>query len=304
MDDRSIKLYPRVDKRGGHKPPRVDVETRHIPAELANIDRWVCWKWELRSSKWTKPPYDAQTGKRAEANNPSTWSSYSQAMASFRQNKEYAGVGFMFSADDDLTGVDVDGCILDDGTLTDTGRAAVRRFGDSYCEVSPSGTGLKFLIRGHLPCDKAGRKNPKLDVECYQSGRYFTVTGRLWEGSQSCILNKQDDLNQWFADVFGTAKTDDKNDKSPSTPFFATVQEIVDKASASKNGDRFRRLWAGDCGDHSDDHSSADLALCSMLAFWCGRDPRLIDDCFRASGLGCDPVLRTDFGCLGEPLIG
>jgi len=33
------------------------------------------------------------------------------------------------------------------------------------------------------------------------------------------------------------------------------------------------------------DHSRADLALCGMLAFWCGGDPERIDRLFRRSDL-------------------
>ncbi len=219
---------------------------------------------------------------------PSTWTTYSEAMAAYRLNKEYAGIGFVFSTDDDIMGVDVDGCLNADGTLTDTGTNAVRHFGNSYCEVSPSGTGIKFLINAALPSDKSGKKNPKLDVEAYQSGRYFTVTGRRWPGSPSEIGEKQADLNEWFASVFSKRGPEDKKANKPTGTIFAGVTEIVDKASAAKNGDKFRQLWVGDCSQFGDDQSSADLSLYSMLVLWCGPDHRLIDECFRASGLTRD----------------
>lgn len=290
------KQYLRVDKKDGKtKPPRIDIETKLIPEMLANLARWVCWRWELREGKWTKPPINARTGEEAKTNDPTTWTTYSEAMAAYRRNKEFAGIGFVFYPIDDIMGVDVDGCLNPDGTLTETGSQAVRHFGNSYCEVSPSGSGLKFIICATIPGEKSGRKNPKLDVEAYQSGRYFTVTGRRWPGSPSEILYKQDDLNQWFAEIFPDRGSADKKDKTTSTPVSAGVNVIVEKASAARNGDKFRQLWAGDCSEFGDDQSAADLSLCSLLAFWCGPDHGLIDDCFRASGLMRDKWEREDY---------
>lgn len=289
------KRYPRIDKKATAKPPRIDVESQHIPESLANLPRWVCWKWEWREDKWTKPLFNAKSDDYAKSDDPSTWVSYSEAMAAYRRNKEFAGIGFVFTPDDDLMGVDVDGCLNPDGTVTDTGNDALRHFGDSYCEVSPSGSGLKFILHATLPGAKSGRKNPKLDVEAYQSHRYFTVTGRRWPGSPSEIREKQDDLNQWFKSVFPPAKVDDKTDRIPTVEVSATVHQIVDKASAARNGDKFRQLWAGDCSEFGDDQSSGDLSLCSMLAFWCGKNAGLIDEVFRASGLMRDKWEREDY---------
>jgi putative DNA primase/helicase len=55
------------------------------------------------------------------------------------------------------------------------------------------------------------------------------------------------------------------------------------------NGEKFSRLWSGDTSAYAtannDGHSEADLALCSLLAFWCGPDEVRIDRLFRQSGL-------------------
>ncbi len=53
---------------------------------------------------------------------------------------------------------------------------------------------------------------------------------------------------------------------------------------AASNGDKFRKLWSGDWSEYSS-QSKADLALCSMLAVWTGRDPVRIDSLFRKSGM-------------------
>jgi len=54
-------------------------------------------------------------------------------------------------------------------------------------------------------------------------------------------------------------------------------------------------LWDGDMSAYADDHSNADLALCSKLAFWFGRDPMRIDRVFRGSALFRPKWLRDDY---------
>lgn len=61
--------------------------------------------------------------------------------------------------------------------------------------------------------------------------------------------------------------------------------ELIQKATAARNGAKLRRLWAGDTSGHGKDDSAADLALCDLLAFWTGPDPTRIDSLFRQSGL-------------------
>ena len=53
---------------------------------------------------------------------------------------------------------------------------------------------------------------------------------------------------------------------------------------AARNGMQFARLWHGDISGYPS-HSEADLALCAMLAFWCGPDPERIDRLFQQSKL-------------------
>lgn len=62
-------------------------------------------------------------------------------------------------------------------------------------------------------------------------------------------------------------------------------QTLLDLARRAANGATFERLWRGDTSEYRDDQSAADLALCTMLAFWTGKDEYRIDSLFRQSGL-------------------
>jgi hypothetical protein len=54
-------------------------------------------------------------------------------------------------------------------------------------------------------------------------------------------------------------------------------------------------LWQGDTSGYAS-ASEADLALCGMLAFWCGRDIGQMDRLFRKSGLMRDKWNRPQSG--------
>jgi primase-polymerase (primpol)-like protein len=99
------------------------------------------------------------------------------------------------------------------------------------------------------------------------------------------------ELAKLHAELFGVPKaraeiTRPAPDKS--APSLADA-EVINRAMSAVNGAKFRRLWAGDTSGYrhegNDGHSEADLALCSLLAFWTGPDPERIDRLFRRSGL-------------------
>ena len=60
---------------------------------------------------------------------------------------------------------------------------------------------------------------------------------------------------------------------------------VIAHASASESGDKFKALYAGNLEEGYDSQSDADMALVSVLAFWCGNVEEQIDRIFRTSGL-------------------
>jgi putative DNA primase/helicase len=71
--------------------------------------------------------------------------------------------------------------------------------------------------------------------------------------------------------------------------------ELLELAMQAKNGEKFSRLWRGDTSDYAGDESRADLALCSLLAFWTDGDTEGMDRLFRQSGLMRDKWNRRDY---------
>ena len=94
-----------------HQPPalpRVVVDFENIPSELKERPQWVCWRYIERDGKPTKCPFNARTGEMASSTDPSTWSTFDEAIAAWRQDPRHEGIGFVFAADDPFCGVDLD----------------------------------------------------------------------------------------------------------------------------------------------------------------------------------------------------
>src|SRR5215218_6865967 len=259
---------------------------------MKDLRQWLCWRFEERDGKPTKVPYDPRTGEKAESTNPKTWTSYEKAVSECKKHG-YDGLGFVFTPEDDLCGVDLDKCLdPETGELEGWAQKIIGEL-DSYTEISPSGTGVHILVRGELP---TGR-NRKGRFEAYDRGRYFTVTGKHLAGSSQRIENRQEELRAVVRRVFGDESTNGHTKPvAASRPVNNGLSddEVIEKALAAANGTRFSRLWYGDTEEYGS-HSEADLALCGMLAFWTGGDDARVDTLFRQSGLYREKWERKDY---------
>jgi hypothetical protein len=259
---------------------------------MRDLKQWLCWRTEDRDGKPTKVPYDPSTGEKAESTNPKTWTSYEKARGACRDHG-YEGIGFVFTPEDDLCGVDLDKCLNPEtGEIEGWAQEVIEEL-DSYTEISPSGRGVHILVRGEPP---PGR-NRKGRFEAYDRGRYFTVTGKHLAGTPQAIEGRQEQLRGVVRRVFGeeSANGHAKPAAAPEPVKNAlSDSEIIQKALAASNGRRFSRLWNGDTEAYGS-HSEADLALCGMLAFWTGGDAARIDTLFRQSGLYRQKWDRKDY---------
>jgi putative DNA primase/helicase len=261
------------------------------PGELRTADQFVCWREEDRDGDITKVPYSVHGG-RASSTNPDTWAPFEAAIA-YAEEHSMSGVGFVFTEDDPYAGIDLDHCREPEtGDLEPWARKIVDAL-DSYTEISPSGTGLHIFVKATLP----GRNNRKGPVEMYESGRYFTLTGKHLDGTPAEIHERQDVLERLYRHVFKEEKpAAETNGHRPRTGSLDVGDEdLIALAMQAKNGEKFSRLWRGDTSDYAGDDSRADLALCSLLAFWTDGDTERMDHLFRQSGLYRDKWNRHDY---------
>lgn len=138
-----------------------------IPQELQTHDRWVLWRYDDAPGRGpTKVPYFLRssvacdhTGRplrvfltRASATNPKTWMPYDAVREALQAWPGQYGIGFVLGSG--WTGIDLDHVwSRDTRAITDPcARRIVDEFGRrTYTEVSPSGTGLKMIMRGKKP---------------------------------------------------------------------------------------------------------------------------------------------------------
>jgi primase-polymerase (primpol)-like protein len=273
-----------------HRPPRPEaltVQPDYIPAELRALPQWVNWKYEYQPERnpkkpWTKPPFQTN-GYHAKSNDPDTWVSFEEA---WHHVRGFDGLGFTPTEQDPYTLVDLDDCRdPQTGAIAQRAQQIIQTL-DSYTELSPSGTGIRIIVRGKLPAQ--GRK--KNDIEIYDTGHYLTLTGYHLEGTPLEIHERQAEIEAIHAEVFGpqSQPQGNRNSKGPSGGTSAGLSdgEVLHKAFAAKNGERISRLYLlGDISNYNGDDSAADLALCDFLAFYTGPDLAQLDRLFRGSKL-------------------
>lgn len=268
-----------------------------IPDELKRCPQWVCWRSEpdLKSHSGIKKiPINARTGGQAMSNNPETWSDFETAV---RVSRNYSGIGFMFSGSG-YFGVDLDDCFPEIEGYLRGEKNFVSDFVDglgSYTELSQSCHGLHIICRGSLP-EGAKRKGK---FEMYDRGRYFIMTGNPLDPDNvkpvaDCTESIKS-LHEKYLSSKPAPRPVSATAQFSVNPVNMAVSEILEKAFASKSGEKFRKLYSGDFSDYPS-QSEADMAFCNMLAFWCGRDTGKMDEIFRQSGLMRDKWDRKQSG--------
>lgn len=178
-----------------------------IPSALYDLPQWIVWRLVMRDGKPTKIPFDPRTGHCARTSEPSTWASLSIAERAMVRGR-YDGLGFVFAAGGSLFGLDLDGCLSADGEVAGWADQIIERF-DTYCEVSPSGTGVKLYAAGVFH-DTGRRKQmdttKRQSVEVYGWGRYFCFTGRRFPGSPAEVRGCQVPLWRLLFDLWPAPK--------------------------------------------------------------------------------------------------
>ena len=170
----------------------IEVNALEIPDELKQLPKWVLWRaeWIEKQQVYSKVPYSTE-GYKASSTNVSTWLEFQDVISLCDSDEQYNGIGFVLSDDDNYICLDID-----DAVNHDTGQLksdlAIEMTELTYCELSPSGTGLHCFFKGVLP-DNRKKKRTDLDIELYDTGRFMTVTGHTI--GQSEICDDQETIN-------------------------------------------------------------------------------------------------------------
>ncbi|RLM57620.1 hypothetical protein DVK02_07640 [Halobellus sp. Atlit-31R] len=227
-------------------------------------------------------------------------------------------VGFCFTKSGPFVGFDLDD-VKEDGKFTDEALGIVRRL-NSYTEVSSSGTGLHIIGEGERLDDRKHRDDfsESGHLEVYDEGRYFVLTGDVYEGFTSVksrptvVQEVQDEYLpecQKFSFTGQQKPVSEQEFDGGQTD--ATPEQVHRTMRAYVNSDNHDvdrevlRLWRGS-DEGRNTTSEADMALVKQLYYWCKGDQQLMDECFRASGRirpKWDEVHSADGATYGEMAI-
>lgn len=273
----------------------------NIPDELKEIPRWICHR--------DKVPKNPNTGRNLAGDQLKWGTTFREACVALAKYR-FDGLGFVFVSNDEYCGIDIDHCVKN-SVVNDAAKEIID-YCDSYTEYSPSKTGIHIIVK-NIDTNKVLHK--KNGVEVYTEGRYFTVSGFGITGKdqvntvnvnkllKKIIANDEVEAKKKEAEARKEAERKEKearknepetkNDikesdkpevtKAEDLPLGSTqIRELVDRIESSANGAKFKILWEGNWKQEYESHSEADMALCSILAFWL-VGPVQIDQVFRLS---------------------
>ena len=154
----------------GEKAMHCNAEAIRNYPEVLRALPFCTWKLEKDShGRLTKVPYNPRTGFHASVDKPYTFADMEMALKAV---ENYSGVGINISGK--VGCIDVDGCVREDGSLTDIALAVLALFPNAWVEYSPSGTGLHiyFLIPAGYVYDKE-----EYYINCNKYGLEMYIAG-------------------------------------------------------------------------------------------------------------------------------
>jgi len=234
----------------------------NLPEELKGVPQWICHQ--------KKVPKNPLTGRNL-AKGLEKWGTSFDVACQAVDKYGFDGLGFVFKRTDDYCGIDLDKCVIE-GDINPKAKRIIELC-DSYTEYSPSRTGVHIIVKN---TDKSKVLLKTAGIEAYSEDRYFTVSGFGINGDKVRPVNVPRILQLYVTEPTTTKEINGEL----LTP--AQIRELVEKAEASGNGDKFKQLWSGDWKEEYDSHSEADMALCNILAFWLNTVEQ-IDQIFRMS---------------------
>lgn len=282
----------------------------NIPDELKPLKKWVVWRLEDRQNKkgeWkqTKVPYKSMIAGAATTRKDE-WKTFNEAVDMFEDCKDlpkwsrgcrledvgFNGIGFVFTDEDEYMGIDWDHIRdKETGGIEAQYRDEIKAL-DTYVEVSQSGEGAHAILKGAMP----GNRHRKINTpyEMYESGRFFVMTGNHLEGTPREIRESPKEAIQAIYEKIDSPKVDQKSIAAQVRTQSLEDKAILELCQAARNADKFNNLYAGEIGYYGGDHSAADLALCTLLAFYT-QDAAQIKRIFEGSGLSRDKWDRKDY---------
>ena len=254
-----------------------------VPDEMKARPNWVVVKtwWNAEKGKYNKRPVNCNSdkGEYAESDNPETWTTFDNALK-YLKEKGGTTVAYALDGKDNVSCIDLDRCYDENGQPSALAKEVLSKCGKTYVEKSVSGNGLHIF--GKTNCMDIRTFSKDGDLEFYQKEHFIAMTGdgagfyRLESFDtpemKELLSRKCEKREEWKGVCKGVNGLSTMTDR-----------DVVEKASNAKNGDKFKRLYAGE--DLQNNHSNSDMSLMNLLAYWCNGDKEQMLRIFATSGL-------------------
>lgn len=265
------------------------------PERMRDARRWLLWRLQTVESqttgqrRGTKAPVSPFTPTSFDE-----WVSFDEARAMLARDRRAWGLGFAAYPGDNLTLIDLDGCLKPDGSVREEDREVVSDLLAlrTYCEVSPSGDGLHAFITGTIDANFNLQFGGHVGREMFSHSKYLTFSGRQY-GDVSQVREDADTqaaltafYDKWKPEAKPTQSVASSKPEAPKRSTFEVFEILRDL----KNGDKFLRLHGGDTRGYRTT-SQADYAYCRMVRF-VTQDADQIDALVQESGLARDKWFR------------
>ena len=254
-----------------------------VPDEMKTRPNWVVVKtwWNADKGKYNKRPVNCNSdkGEYAESDNPETWTTFDNALK-YLKEKGGTTVAYALDGKDNVSCIDLDHCYDENGQPSALAKDVLSKCGKTYVEKSVSGNGLHIFGKTEGMDIRSFSKDG--DLEFYQKEHFIAMTGdgagysRLESFDtpemKELLSRKCEKREEWKGVCKGVNGLSTMTDR-----------DVVEKASNAKNGDKFKRLYAGE--DLQNNHSNSDMSLMNLLAYWCNGDKEQMLRIFATSGL-------------------
>lgn len=273
---------------------------------LAAYKQFIIWQPIPNGERVEKKPINYKTGMHHNPHDPEIWLSAVDALA-IAATVDNWGIGFVFTKNDPFFFIDIDHCYnKTTGVWSEISQMICTQFGGCGVEVSQSGAGLHIIGVGQVP--QHGCDCKSIGTQFYTEKRFCALTGfsAVGDVGASPVPGALEWLVSNYFPPSTTVANADEWTTGPVPEWAGPTDDIqlITKMMASKSvtsilGGKasIQALWNADAeilGNNfhdigtkgrAFDHNSADMALCSHLAWWTGKDCARMDRLFRQSKL-------------------
>ncbi|EHL11129.1 hypothetical protein HMPREF9629_00666 [Peptoanaerobacter stomatis] len=253
----------------------------NIPDNLKKEKRWCLYKIIQRDGKNTKLPL-MPSAKPAKSNDKMTWHFYEDCIAALNRN---IGEGLGFFLGEGYIGIDIDK-VSDDIMAYSLDYRASSMTADflreisTYAELSPSKTGLHFIGKGKVPGERKRHKN----LEIYDEGRFFTVTGNvIKDRDRNKVINIDSELKPLYEKympkttvINSEYRKNQVNTFYKENPFVQRYRQssndvlelLFEKGYFSYTGEDLRRIYYGNYESYFNSRSETDFFMLKRLLYY------------------------------------